>query len=159
VPLHALVETLATQARVAVGGRDLDSTFTCFAHRSKPSPPKCGSPLAAATSKTPLSAVSRDPSKAPPSRSHPKTSRSAFDEVLPHARVETLATQARAAVGGRDLEDAVVDGQPRPLEGATFKIASQDVALGLLVQAAHDGNGLGLCLLRLQRNALKPERT
>jgi hypothetical protein len=38
--------------------------------------------------------------------------------------VETLATPVRVAVGGHDL-DAVVDGQPRHLEGAAFKIVYQ----------------------------------
>merc|ERR1719401_2287495 len=65
-------------------------------------------------------------------------------EVLHHTLIEILAAQVGVAVGGHNLEHAVVDGQQRDIEGAAAQVVDQDVFLGLLVEAVGDGGRRGL---------------
>mmetsp|Transcript_15799 Transcript_15799/g.47414 ORF Transcript_15799/g.47414 Transcript_15799/m.47414 type:complete len:315 (-) Transcript_15799:19-963(-) len=63
-----------------------------------------------------------------------------LDEVRHHTLVKVLTAQVGVAVRGHDLEDAVVDGQQRDIEGAATQVVNQNVLLGLLVQAVGDGS-------------------
>mmetsp|Transcript_66483 Transcript_66483/g.105199 ORF Transcript_66483/g.105199 Transcript_66483/m.105199 type:complete len:338 (-) Transcript_66483:1340-2353(-) len=62
-------------------------------------------------------------------------------EVLHHALVEVLTAQVGVTIGSHHLEDAVVDGQQRHIEGATTEVVDKDVLLGLLIQAVGNGRG------------------
>mmetsp|Transcript_13397 Transcript_13397/g.16545 ORF Transcript_13397/g.16545 Transcript_13397/m.16545 type:complete len:292 (-) Transcript_13397:83-958(-) len=65
-------------------------------------------------------------------------------EVLHHPLIEIFSTQVGVTVGGHNLENAVVDGQQRHIEGTSSQVVDQDVLLGLLVQAIGDGGSRGL---------------
>merc|ERR1719473_268692 len=67
-------------------------------------------------------------------------------EVVDHAVVEVLAAKVGVARGGLDLEDALLDGEERHVEGAAAKVEDQHVALRrrLLVEAVGNGGGGGL---------------
>ena len=61
-------------------------------------------------------------------------------KVVDGAVVEVLAAQVGVAGGGLDLEDTLLDGQERHVEGAAAEVEDEDVALrrGLLVEAVRD---------------------
>merc|ERR1719440_2176423 len=68
-----------------------------------------------------------------------------LEQVLDHAVVEVLAAQVCVTRGGDHLEDAVVDGQERHVEGAATEVEDEDVLLArLLVEAIGDGRSGGL---------------
>lgn len=60
--------------------------------------------------------------------------------------VEVLTTQVSVTSGGLDLEDTLLDGQERHIEGTTTKIEDEDVALtlDLLVETVGNGGSSGL---------------
>merc|ERR1719401_2981337 len=58
-------------------------------------------------------------------------------EVLHHTLIEILAAQVGVAVGGHNLEDAIVDGQQRDIEGAAAEVVDQNVLLGLRPRRRH----------------------
>jgi hypothetical protein len=69
----------------------------------------------------------------------------ALGEVVDDTLVEILTTKMGVTSGGQNLEDAVVDGQERDIEGTTTKIVDNDLALAVsLVQTVGDGGGSGL---------------
>mmetsp|Transcript_63397 Transcript_63397/g.166054 ORF Transcript_63397/g.166054 Transcript_63397/m.166054 type:complete len:301 (+) Transcript_63397:1286-2188(+) len=61
-------------------------------------------------------------------------------EVLHHTLVKVLTAQVGVAVRRHDLEDTVVNGQQRDIEGAATQVVHNNVFLGLLVQAVGDGS-------------------
>lgn len=66
------------------------------------------------------------------------------NKVVDKTVVEVLATQVGVAGGGLDLEDALLDGQKRHIEGTTTQVEDEDVALALdlLVETVSDsGSG------------------
>lgn len=67
-------------------------------------------------------------------------------EVVNESVVEVLTTQVSVTGGGLDLEDTLLDGQERNIEGTTTEIEDQNVALtlGLLVKSVGDGSSRGL---------------
>jgi NAD-specific glutamate dehydrogenase len=68
-----------------------------------------------------------------------------LDEVLHHTLVKVLTAQMGVTIGGKNLEDAVVDGESGNVEGTTAKIKDKDVLLlALLVKTVGDGGGGGL---------------
>ena len=60
--------------------------------------------------------------------------------------VEVLTTQVSITGSGLDLEDTLLNGEERDIEGTTTEIEDQDVALALnlLVETVGDGSGGGL---------------
>merc|ERR1719352_1256469 len=65
-----------------------------------------------------------------------------LEQVLDHAVVKVLAAQVGVARGGDHLEDAVVDGEERDVEGAAAEVEDEDILLAaLLVEAVGDGGG------------------
>ncbi|CRK20667.1 hypothetical protein BN1723_002635 [Verticillium longisporum] len=69
------------------------------------------------------------------------------DEVVDETVVEVLATQRRRSRAiYLDLEDTVLNGQERHIEGTTTEIEDEDVALtlDLLVETVSDGSSSGL---------------
>lgn len=69
-----------------------------------------------------------------------------LDEVVDEAVVEVLTTKVSVTSGGLDLEDTLLDGQERYIEGSSTEIEDEDVALalGLLVETVSDGSRGGL---------------
>jgi hypothetical protein len=67
-------------------------------------------------------------------------------EVVDESVVEVLATQVSVTGGGLDLEDALLDGQERDIEGSSSEIEDEDVALAgdLLIKTVGNGGGGGL---------------
>jgi len=67
-------------------------------------------------------------------------------EVVDETVVKVLTTQVSITGSGLDLEDALLDGQERDIEGTTTQVEDEDVALtlGLLVKTVGDGSGGGL---------------
>jgi NAD-specific glutamate dehydrogenase. len=61
--------------------------------------------------------------------------------VVDEAVVEVLTTQVSVAGSGLDLEDTILDGQERDIEGTTTKIEDEDVALALSLLVETIGNG------------------
>ena len=61
--------------------------------------------------------------------------------VVDELVVEVLTTQVSMTVGGLDLEDTLLDGKERDIEGTTSKIEDEDVSLlGLLtIKTVSDG--------------------
>jgi hypothetical protein len=68
------------------------------------------------------------------------------NEVVDEAVVEVLTTQVSVTGSGLDLEDTLLDGKERHIEGTTTKIEDQDVALALdlLVKTVGNGSSGGL---------------
>lgn len=64
-------------------------------------------------------------------------------EVVHETVVEILTTQVGVTSGRLDLEDTLLNGQERDIEGTTTEIEDENVALALdlLVQAVGDGSG------------------
>ena len=60
--------------------------------------------------------------------------------------VKVLTTQMRVTGGGLDLEDTLLDGQERDIEGSSSEVEDEDVLLTgvLLVQTVSNGGGGGL---------------
>ena len=60
--------------------------------------------------------------------------------------VEVLTTKVSVTSGGLDLEDTLLDGQERHIEGSSTEIENENVALadGLLVKTVGDGGSGGL---------------
>ena len=60
--------------------------------------------------------------------------------------VKVLTTQMRVTGGGLDLEDTLLDGQERDIEGSSSEVEDEDVLLTgvLLVETVGDGSGGGL---------------
>ena len=60
--------------------------------------------------------------------------------------VEVLTTKVSVTSGGLDLEDTLLDGKERNIEGSSTEIEDEDVTLasGLLVKTVGDGSGGGL---------------
>lgn len=65
------------------------------------------------------------------------------DEVVDQAVVEILTTQVSVTGSRLDLEDTLLNGQERDIEGTTTEIEDEDVALtlDLLVKTVGDGSG------------------
>lgn len=68
------------------------------------------------------------------------------DEVVDQTVVEVLTTQVSVTSGRLDLEDTLLDGQERNIEGTTTEIEDQDVslALNLLIKTVGNGGSGGL---------------
>ena len=68
------------------------------------------------------------------------------DEVVDETVVEVLTTQVSVTSSGLDLEDTLLNGEERDIEGTTTKIEDQDVALtlDLLVKTVGNGGSGGL---------------
>ena len=64
-----------------------------------------------------------------------------INKVVNETVVEVLATQVSVTGGGLDLEDALLNGQERHIEGTTTKIEDEDVALTLGPLVKTVGNG------------------
>jgi len=68
-------------------------------------------------------------------------------EVVHEPVVEVLASQVGVASGGLDLEDALLDGEERDVEGTAAEVEDEHVLLagagGLLVEPVGDGGGRG----------------
>ena len=66
-----------------------------------------------------------------------------LDEEGDEAVVEVLASKVGVTGGGLDLEDALLDGEERDIEGSSSEVEDEDVALasGLLVETVGDGGG------------------
>lgn len=62
-------------------------------------------------------------------------------EVLDQPVIEVLTTKVSVTSGSLDLEDALLDGEERHIEGTTAKIEDQDVALALVLLVEAVGNG------------------
>ena len=64
-------------------------------------------------------------------------------EVVDKSVVEVLTTQVSVTSGRLDLEDTLLDGEERNIEGTATKIEDEDVALALdlLVEAVGNGSG------------------
>src|SRR6478609_8055938 len=62
-------------------------------------------------------------------------------KVVHKAVVKVLTTQMGVAGGRLDLEDALLDGEERNIEGATTKIKDENVALALNLLVETIGNG------------------
>ncbi|KAI3485069.1 hypothetical protein L1887_51742 [Cichorium endivia] len=69
-----------------------------------------------------------------------------LDEVVDETVVKVLTTKVGVTSGGLDLEDTLLDGEERDIEGTSTKIEDEDVllTLGLLVETVSDGGGSGL---------------
>ena len=69
-----------------------------------------------------------------------------LDEVVDETVIEILTTKVSVTSGGLDLEDTLLDGQERDIEGTSTEIENEDVALtgGLLVETVGDGGRRGL---------------
>uniref|UniRef100_A0A7S3NEG7 NAD-specific glutamate dehydrogenase n=1 Tax=Aureoumbra lagunensis TaxID=44058 RepID=A0A7S3NEG7_9STRA len=63
------------------------------------------------------------------------------DEVVDQTVVEVLTTQVSVTGSGLDLEDTLLNGEERDIEGTTTKIEDQDVALALNLLVETVGNG------------------
>ena len=68
------------------------------------------------------------------------------DEVVDKSIVEVLTTQVSVTGGGLDLEDTLLNGKERNIEGTTTKIEDEDVSLtlDLLVETVGDSGSGGL---------------
>ena len=68
------------------------------------------------------------------------------DEMVNETVVEILTTKMGVTSGGLDLEDTLLNGQERHIEGTTTQIEDEDVALALspLVETVGNGSGSGL---------------
>lgn len=68
------------------------------------------------------------------------------NKVVDKAVVEIFTTQVSVTGSGLDLEDTLLNGQERDIEGTTTEIEDEDVALtlDLLVKAVGDGSSGGL---------------
>jgi len=68
------------------------------------------------------------------------------NEVVDQTVVEVFTTQVGVTGSGLDLEDTLLNGKERNIEGTTTKIEDQDVALtlDLLVKTVGDGSSGGL---------------
>jgi len=66
--------------------------------------------------------------------------------VVDESVVKVLTTQMRVTGGGLDLEDTLLDGQERDIEGSSSEVEDEDVLLTgvLLVETVGDGSGGGL---------------
>jgi hypothetical protein len=64
-----------------------------------------------------------------------------INEVVNETVVEILTTQVSVAGSGLDLEDALLNGQERHIEGTTAEIEDEDVALALDLLVETVGNG------------------
>ena len=65
-------------------------------------------------------------------------------QIVDHALVEVLAAQEGVAVGGLDLEHAVIDLQERNVEGAAAQIEDRDLLVLLLVESVGERGRGGL---------------
>mmetsp|Transcript_7800 Transcript_7800/g.23887 ORF Transcript_7800/g.23887 Transcript_7800/m.23887 type:complete len:662 (-) Transcript_7800:46-2031(-) len=65
-------------------------------------------------------------------------------EVVHQAVVEVLAAQVGVAVGGLDLEDALLDGEQRHVEGAAAKVEDKNGFVALRLKAVGQRRGGGL---------------
>lgn len=67
-----------------------------------------------------------------------------LDEVIDGPVVEVLTTEVSIPGSCQDLENAVVDGKERDIEGSTTKVVDDDLELailGLLIKTVGDGSG------------------
>lgn len=64
-------------------------------------------------------------------------------EVVDKTVVEVLTTQVSVTSGGLDLEDTLLNGKERNIEGSSSEIEDEDVALTLLLLVKTVGNGSG----------------
>jgi len=62
-------------------------------------------------------------------------------EMINETRIEILTTQVSVTGGGLDLEDTLLDGEERHIEGTTTEIEDEDVALTLSLLVETVGNG------------------
>ena len=69
-----------------------------------------------------------------------------INEVVDETVIEVLTTQVSVTGCGLDLEDTLLDGEERNIEGTTTKIEDEDVALtlNLLVETVGNGSSGGL---------------
>ena len=66
-----------------------------------------------------------------------------LDEVVDETVVEVLTTKVSVTGSGLDLEDTLLNGEERHIEGATPEIKNEDVLLTLLLLVKTVGNGSG----------------
>jgi hypothetical protein len=64
-------------------------------------------------------------------------------EVVDKTVVKVLTTKVSVTSSGLDLEDALLDGKERHIEGSSTKIEDEDVLLTLLLLVKTVGNGSG----------------
>jgi hypothetical protein len=66
--------------------------------------------------------------------------------VVDETVVKVLTTKVGVTGSGLDLEDALLNGEERDIEGTTTKVEDENVllALGLLVETVGNGGGGGL---------------
>jgi hypothetical protein len=81
------------------------------------------------------------------------------NKVVDETVVEVFTTQVSVTGSGLDLEDALLDGEERHIEGTAAKIENEDVLLTLLLLVKTVGNGSGSGLVDDAENVEAGDQT